>query len=70
LQQVDCKSLATTAVCSNNRRSRKVAERIASPEADWNHANEMKGSDAACREDFGGPERLNAENWVQQRFIC
>jgi hypothetical protein len=33
-----------------------VTERIASPEADWNHANEMKGSDAACKEDFGGQE--------------
>jgi hypothetical protein len=39
-------------------------------EADWNRANEMKGLDAACREDFGGLERLNEEYWGQRRFIC
>jgi len=34
-----------------------VTERIASQEAARNHASEMKGSDAACKEDFGGPGR-------------
>jgi hypothetical protein len=33
-----------------------VTERIASPEADWNHASEMMGSNAACKENFGGQE--------------
>jgi len=36
-----------------------MTERIASPEVDRNHANETKGLDAACKEDFGGQEELN-----------
>jgi hypothetical protein len=30
----------------------------------------MKESDAACKEDFRGPEKLDEENRGQKRFIC
>jgi len=36
-----------------------VTERIASQEENRNHANEMKGLDAACKEEFGGPEKIS-----------
>jgi hypothetical protein len=39
-----------------------VTERSASQEAEQNHASEMNKSNAACKEDFGGPKKLNKEN--------
>jgi hypothetical protein len=30
----------------------------------------MKGSDAACKEDFGGPEEPDKENLGQKCFAC
>jgi hypothetical protein len=48
-----------------------VTERIASSGSGLNHANEMKGPSAACKEYFDSEKKLDAENnRGRKRFAC